>query len=217
MKAIVFDMDGVLFDTEHVCMLAFADTARRVGLENGERMAILGLGLNDEAWKECFRREYGELTEAEAFLRESEEYIAAYYRTHRVPVKKGLYSILPYLKENGWRVAVASSSPEQTVRYRLDDTGVTAYFDEIICGDMVRRSKPAPDIFLEACRLLGCPSSECYAVEDSPNGMKAATAAGCKTIFVPDLWLPEREMPELYCKRLPDLDAVREYLQSVTE
>ena len=74
-----------------------------------------------------------------------------------------------------------------------------------------RRSKPEPDIFLEAARQLGSPAALCTVIEDSPNGLRASRRAGCRTLFVPDLWQPEEEHPELYDARFADLDAVREF------
>ena len=98
-----------------------------------------------------------------------------------------------------------------SVRGRLERVGLLQYFTAVISGDMVGRSKPEPDIFLEAARQLGSPAAQCTVIEDSPNGLRAGRRAGCRTLFVPDLWQPEEEHPELYDARFADLDAVREF------
>ena len=122
-----------------------------------------------------------------------------------------LQRLLEQLGAGNIPVAVASSSPAAVVRGRLERVGLLQYFTAVISGDMVGRSKPEPDIFLEAARQLGSPAALCTVIEDSPNGLRASRRAGCRTLFVPDLWQPEEEHPELYDARFADLDAVREF------
>ena len=212
MQAVIFDMDGVLVDSERVCLEAFRYAGEKNGVADAERMAVLGLGLTDPAWEALFYAEFGNGEEALALLRDTEAYIARFYSANPVPPKKGLRRVLPALRAAGYRLAVASSSPRETVYYRLEGAGVRDAFDVIVTGDMLRHSKPHPAIYLEAARQLGCDPRDCYAVEDAPSGLRSATAAGCKTIFIPDLWRPETEEPGLYVARLADLDALGNYL-----
>ena len=125
--------------------------------------------------------------------------------------KKGAQRLLEQLCAWNIPVAVASSSPAAVVRGRLERVGLLQYFTVVISGDMVGRSKPEPDIFFEAARQLGRPAAECTVIVDSPNGLRASRRAGCRTLFVPDLWRPEEEHPELYDACFADLDAVREF------
>ena len=209
MNAVIFDMDGVLIDSERVVLEAFRYAGEKTGVPNAERMAIIGLGLNDNAWMARFTQEFG--AEADAVLKYSEEYMAHFYATSAAPAKKGALELLRTLR--GWDVpaAVASSSSRPAVVSRLEKAALLPYFDAVISGDMIRRSKPEPDIFLEAARRLGCAAKDCFVIEDSPNGLKAGRAAGCHVLFVPDLWRPEQDRPDLYEKRFADLDAVRAY------
>ena len=208
-SAVIFDMDGVLVDSERVVWESFRYAGERTGIPNVERMAIIGLGLNDEAWIKRFRQEFG--ADSDRILEHEEAYLQNFYANGAAPAKKGAQRLLEQLCAWNIPVAVASSSPAAVVRGRLERAGLLQYFTVVISGDMVCRSKPEPDIFLEAARQLGRPAAECTVIEDSPNGLRAGRRAGCRTLFVPDLWQPEEEHPELYDARFADLDAVREF------
>lgn len=128
-------------------------------------------------------------------------------------MKKGLYVLLDYLKENGYRLAVASSSSRWEVEHHLKDAGVFEYFQAVICGDMVTNSKPEPEIFLKACESLGVQPSEALALEDSQNGLLAAHRAGMRVIMVPDLWEANEEVKSFLWTMCEDLEQVKEFLE----
>ena len=107
-------------------------------------------------------------------------------------------------------MAVASSSPRWEVEKHLKDAGIYDYFTGIVCGDMVQNSKPNPEIYLKVCELLGANPSECYALEDSKNGLLSAYRAGCKTIMIPDLWQPDDEILSIIARKYEDLDEVKD-------
>ena len=215
MNAVIFDMDGVLVDSERVVWESFRYAGEKTGVPNVERMAIIGLGLNDEAWIKRFRQEFG--ADADRILEHEEAYLQNFYANGAAPAKKGAQRLLEQLCAWDIPIAVASSSPAAVVRGRLERVGLLQYFTAVISGDMVGRSKPEPDIFLEAARQLGSPAALCTVIEDSCSPRVRATKecasrrAGCRTLFVPDLWRPEEEHPELYDARFADLDAVREF------
>lgn len=209
MNAVIFDMDGVLIDSERIVLESFGYAGKMTGIPNTERMAIIGLGLNDEAWMVRLRQEFG--ADADAVLKYSEEYMDRFYASNAAPAKKGALELLKSLQSRGVPTAVASSSPLPAVKSRLEKAALLPYFNVIISGDMVARSKPEPDIFLEAARRLGRPARTCFVIEDSQNGLRAGRAAGCHVLFVPDLWRPEEERYDLYEARFENLDAVRAY------
>jgi len=134
-----------------------------------------------------------------------------------VPVKKGLYTLLEYLKKVNARLAVASSSPKWEVEKHLKDAGIRDYFSVIVCGDMVEKSKPEPEIYLKACELLKVKPQECIALEDSKNGLLSAYRAGCKPIMVPDLWQPDEETLQIIKAKYSDLEQVKEALETGSE
>ncbi|MBO5351842.1 MAG: HAD-IA family hydrolase, partial [Lachnospiraceae bacterium] len=129
------------------------------------------------------------------------------------PVKKGLYVLLDYLKENGYKLAVASSTSKRGVERNLKSAGVLEYFDAIICGDMVEKSKPEPEIYLKACEALGVEPAEALALEDSRNGLLSAYRAGMKVIMVPDLWEADEEVKAFLWNMCNDLEEVKVFLE----
>ena len=215
MRGVVFDMDGLMFDTERLFVQAWDYAGERAGLGKNGYMVMKTLGSNREAGRAIWRREFGERYRQEEVERYTQEFFNRYYQENPLPVKKGLRELLAYLKDRDFRTAVASSSPYEKIMEHLKETELTGFFDRIVGGDCVSRSKPEPDIYLKACSLLGLPPQECYALEDSRNGLLAASAAGCRTIMVPDLWQPDEEIRTRVCAVLPDLLEVREYLKKV--
>jgi HAD superfamily hydrolase (TIGR01509 family) len=127
-------------------------------------------------------------------------------------MKPGVKEILTFLKDNGKKIALASSTRRQTVVNQLRDAGILDYFDEIVTGDMVSRSKPEPDIFLLACEKIGVEPERAYAIEDSYNGIRAASAGKLRPIMVPDLLPSNEEMEGLAETVLSNLIDVTGYL-----
>ena len=136
------------------------------------------------------------------------------YDGGRLPMKKGVAELLGFLKKNGKKIALASSTRRQTVENQLREAEIYDYFDGIVCGDMVTKSKPNPDIYLKACELMKVDPKECYAVEDSYNGIRAAHAAGMKAIMVPDLLEPTPEILELTDQKFNSLMELQKFLMT---
>lgn len=130
-----------------------------------------------------------------------------------LPVKPGAPQILKWLKEAGYAIGLASSTRSSSVYRYLEQSGLKGYFSVVITGDMIEHSKPRPDIYLMACDRLGVQPEEAYAIEDSPNGIRSAHAAGMCPIMVPDMIEPDEEMKWLSFLIRKDLFEVRDYLQ----
>lgn len=212
MKAVIFDMDGLMFDTEAAHVKAWDHAGERMGIGRAGKMVLKTMGTNAAMARRIWEAEYGKQFDGDTLREYAEEFLADYYRENGFPVKKGLYRLLSFLKERGCKLAVASSTGREDVTAHLKETEVYGYFDAVICGDMVKRSKPEPDIYLKACEALGEAPEDCCALEDSRNGLLSAARAGCRTIMVPDLWEPDDEIRQIVEGIFPDLDAVREYL-----
>lgn len=193
MKAVIFDMDGVLFDTESVCMKAWDYAGEVMGVGKAGYMVLKTLGMNADKAIEIIRDEFGEDFDAVKFKQTGREYSYHYFNTYGVPEKPGLYEILDYLKKKGYKIALASSTNSQSVHHHLKEKGIENYFDAVICGDMVEKSKPEPDIYLKACAEISENPADCVAIEDSKNGLLSAHRAGMQVIMVPDLWQGEAE------------------------
>ena len=213
MKAVVFDMDGLMFDTERVAILAWDYAGERLGFGKAGYMVYKTLGMNVDASNQIWTKEFGNRYNPEELWKYTREFYHDFYENNKVPVKKGLYVLLDYLKKNGYRLAVASSTSKRGVERNLKDAGVLEYFDALVCGDMVEKSKPEPEIYLKACKALGVEPSEAVALEDSRNGLLSAHRAGMKVIMVPDLWEADAEVKAFLWNMCNDLEEVKEYLE----
>ncbi len=216
-KAVIFDMDGVLFDTEKICR----ETWERIGIERGLDGVLDVLtattGSNRQDTIICLKESYGEDFDALEFLDTCAERNINRMKEEGVPIKKGVPEILDYLRQNGFKIGLASSSRRFRVMENLEQTGLTDYFDIIVGGDMIKHSKPNPDIYILACKELGVVPEETFAIEDSPNGIRSAYAAGMQPIMVPDLLAPTEEILSMTVACKEDLTEVILYLQEVTK
>ena len=210
--AVVFDMDGVIFDSERLVIECWKVVAEKYGIENIEEACFECLGINAALTKELMKKRYGETFPYDVYKKEMSAIFHSRAAGGKLPQKKGIKELLTFLKENQIPTAVASSTRREVVMRELEEGGLLPYFDRVICGDMVERSKPEPDIFLKACESLSIDATEAYAIEDSYNGIRAAFRAGMKPIMVPDLAEPTEEMEKLACCILPSLFEVMEYL-----
>lgn len=217
MNAVVFDMDGLMFDTEKVFVEAWDYAGEKAGLGKLGYMSIRTLGMNEALINSIWLEEFGIVYETSDLRKYSKEFINSYYEHNKVPIKKGLIPLLHYLKNNNYKLAVASSSPKRVVHKHLKDANVFDEFDGVICGDMIANSKPAPDIYIRACEILGEEPSSCYALEDSINGIISSHTAGCKAIMIPDLLEPTEEAKTILHRLYKDLDEFRMFLQSQEE
>ena len=181
----IFDMVGVLFDTERIYQQTWHEMAaeRQITLGDGFLREISG--SNGERMYRTLEA-YFQVSDGTVVARECMERIRKKLSVH-VPIKEGVQEILQFFKDKGLRIAVASSSSFEQIESNLKIAGIHSYFDEIVSGAEVKHGKPAPDIFLYAAERIGCKPEECFVFEDSENGVRAGHAAGCITIMVPDL------------------------------
>ncbi len=212
MKAVIFDMDGVLFDTERLCMEAWREIAAEKGIENIE-LAVQGcIGLNRTDTRRFFAEHYGVEFPYEQFREMTSERMKKKLG-NGVPLMPGVKELLQYLTEKKAQIGLASSTRREVVLSYLKKTGLEKYFQTVIGGDMIEHSKPLPDIYLLACGKLGAAPEESFAIEDSVNGIRSAYSAGMKAVMVPDMVPPTPEMEEKSTVILPSLYAVKEWFE----
>lgn len=194
MRAVIFDMDGVIFDSERAVFEEWRILSRKYGFKDVEIPYYKSIGTTKAATKCIYLDFYGKDYPYDEYEAEQSRAYHEKYDGGRLPMKPGIRELLMYLKGNGFKIAVASSTRSEVVENQIRDAGLRAYFDACIGGDMVTRSKPNPDIFLKAAEVIECEPCECYVIEDSYNGIRAAKKAGMYPIMVPDMIAPDDEM-----------------------
>lgn len=207
-EAVIFDMDGIMFDTEHLMIRELERTAREFGYSGTEKIAEEIMGTNAQAVRRTFLRHYGADFPYDRFMAFRQERIDREIRENGVPLKPGLFELLRYLRENGYGAAVATSTSRKHALEYIRSTGAEPYFQKIICGDMLEKSKPDPEIYLTAAAALGRDPQVCMALEDSPNGIRSAHAAGMAAVMVPDMIPPSPELDRLLFARVETLTDV---------
>ena len=209
--AIIFDMDGVIFDSEQAYIDSFREICEAEHIPFIEQACIDCIGANWNKSKEIFENAYGADFDFPYYYDKVRERLGQF----RFPLKPYVNEILEYLKEIEIPIALASSTRERTVRRMLGEADLTRYFDIIICGDMVSHSKPHPEIFLTAADRSNALPQDCYVIEDSYNGIRCAHNAGMHPIMVPDILQPDEEIRGLAEIVLPSLKETAYYLKCI--
>ncbi len=210
-RAVIFDMDGVILDSEAICEKAWLQAGNEFGMARIRETAAMCLGTNLHDTREILFKIYGRNFDADGFVaRTSELFHEEEYR-NGIPLKPGAAEILSYLSPN-FRLALASSTKGETVRRQLGNAGVLDFFETLTTGESVLHSKPDPEIYSMACASLNLSPKLCVAVEDSPNGVRSATAAGIRTVMIPDRIAPSDEMRRLSWRICSSLNGLRKFL-----
>ena len=211
-RGVLFDMDGVIFDSETVSVQCWRKAADALGLEGIDSVYTRCVGTSIPSSKAILRDAYGERVDPAAFLALTSRFYDAWCKENGLPVKPGAPEILRALREERVPLAIASSTSRDYVTRELREAGLLPYFDAVICGDMVTKSKPDPEIFLKAAAALGVQPCNAVVIEDSYNGIRAAAAGGMHPIMVPDILPPTDEMRRLAEIILPSLFEVKDFL-----
>ena len=206
-KAVVFDMDGLLVDSEYEGLFVLQNCGRKQGVEIDLEHIKSTLGTTYAFSIALYNRLYPQMDAVQLFVDFKEE-MRKMAEAGKIPLKKGAKELLDFAKAHQIPCAVASSSPRPLVNTYLDNAGVLSYFSAFVTGDLGLPSKPAPDMFLNAAEALNTDPAHCLVLEDSVNGVKAGRAAGMVVGMVPDV-LPYKEELKPFCDHvLPDLFAV---------
>lgn len=205
MKAVVFDMDGLMFDSERVVQYAWNQAGSLMVNKNLGEEIYHTLGFNKDKRRQYFKNLLGENFDFETFQIISSCFYYNYIHRNGIPMKEGLKELLQYLKDNHYRIALATSSSHKNAVKHLTDTNIIDYFDVLVTADQVKKAKPDPEIYLTACLKLGVNPKEAYALEDSYHGIQSAYFAGMKAVFIPDLLkddYPIKDYIEVKCDSL---------------
>ncbi len=196
-KAFVFDMDGLLFDSERIVQRSWNIAGQELGLGNVGEHIYHTIGMNRLSRKKYYEENIREDFPFDEFSALTRKYFFGIVEKEGLPVKPGAKEILQFAKDNNIKLALATSSSRDYAMKCLRDVGLDTFFDGIVCGDMVSHSKPDPEIYLRACRLIEVKPEEAVAFEDAPAGVKSAYKAGMKVVMVPDLVEPSQEIQDM--------------------
>lgn len=195
-RGFVFDMDGLLFDSERIVQRSWNAAGGELGYGTVGEQIYHTLGFNRSRRAAYFKSIYGDDFPTEVFQERAAEHFVRIVDEEGMTMKKGVEEILQFAKEKGLAVGLATSSSEGYARGNLQRAGIESYFDGIICGDMVEKSKPDPEIYVKACAVIGVAPAEAIAFEDAAAGILSARKAGLKTVMVPDLVQPAEDILE---------------------
>lgn len=212
-KGIVFDMDGLMIDTEKLLVRFWRQSAKEHGFDMTEQDVYGIRSMSHKLAIPHLKNIFGESFDYYSIRSRRIELMNEYIEKNGIEIKAGLFQLLDYLKINGYKIAVATATPYERAENYLYKINAFDYFDKIIGGNMIENGKPAPDIYITACRELNLKPCECIALEDSPNGIKSAYSAGCNPIMIPDLTQPEDDIKPMLYGLCENLEKVIEILE----
>ena len=217
-KAVLFDMDGLMVDTESLSTEAFIDSAKAQGynMTKEETLKVLGFTKANiyQFWIDYFQ---GTNVDGKKLVDDHYEYIENVLYTVGPEKMPYVEELLKYLRENNYKIAVASSSDTADIKNNLEKTKLEKYIDEIASGAEVENGKPAPDVFLLAAKRLGVDAKDCLILEDSKAGIKAGKASDAMVFMVPDMFTVDKECEDTADRILTNLGEVIEILEGKNE
>lgn len=193
-EALIFDMDGLLFDSERVVQRSWNIAGNELGFGLVGENIYNTLGMNLKSRTDYFKRVYGMDFPMDRFAERTREIYYAIAREEGVPLKPGVRALLEYGKQHGYKMGVATSSRQEHAVNAMKEKGIYDYFDNCVFGDMVENAKPDPEIYETACKRLGTEAQNAMALEDAPNGIRSASQAGMYAVMIPDLVQPDEVM-----------------------
>jgi beta-phosphoglucomutase len=196
-ETVIFDMDGVLFDTERVYLNVWTRVCKNYGYKMTKDIYCKVIATGRENVKKVFKKEFGNDIPIEKMYKEKDNALAKEIE-RKIPLKEGAYEFLTYLRENKYKVALATSASKERMEKQLEQCNIKYLFDEVVCRDDVKETKPNPEIFIKAANKLKVNPENCIVIEDSSAGVKAAYKGNMIPIHVVDLKEADEEI-EKYC------------------
>jgi beta-phosphoglucomutase-like phosphatase (HAD superfamily) len=207
-KGVIFDLDGTVVDTERFSHAVWPEVSRKWGYPVTEEMTTRFVGANEATERQILYDKFGAAFPYDEIRDEINDLHRKTAETDGIAVKKGFNTLLARVKEAALPYALATSSPRITAGWKLECAGLADVFQLIVCGDEIKNGKPAPDIFLEAARLMNRAPEDCIGIEDSEAGLRALYSAGIRSVFIKDLVTPTQEVMAGVWRECRDLGEV---------
>ena len=212
--AVIFDMDGVLIDTERISFKSFQEVFKKYSYDMDEKFYLTMIGRNVKSIRSLMENKYGTSFPFDEIYEQKVRLARETIDRDGVIIKKGVHELIDYLRKENYKIAVATSTSRMRALELLEEIGVKEKVNFIICGDQVENSKPNPEIFLKAAKGLGVEPEKCIVIEDSDAGITAAHAAKMTGINVPDMKVLDEETKKLAFKTCESLLEVKKYLEN---
>jgi len=209
-KAVLFDLDGTLTDTEKFYQTAWPEALEHFGYKMTPDMPLELRSLGRPFVLEKFKEWFGDDFDYWAVREYRKKLVEKILKDNGIPLKPGAKEILTWLRENNIFISLVTANDRERAERYLKKIDLFDYFDAVVCADMVEQGKPAPDIYAYACKTLDIAPESTIAVEDSPNGCTSAYLAGCNVVMVPDLTEPDEELSKKLYARVDKLMDIRE-------
>lgn len=207
-KAFIFDLDGTLIDTEKIYRVIWPKAIKELGFEFSDEQFLSLRSLGRPFAPARFREWYGDAFDYDKARVIRKRYFDEYISENKIERKKGAIELLSFLRNEGIVTAIATATDIARANEYMEMTGLSGYFDKVISATMVKEGKPSPYVYQYACEQIGFNPSECFAVEDAPNGIRSAFGAGLNVIMVPDLTEPDEEIKSMLTARVDSLNDI---------
>ncbi len=210
---VIFDMDGLMFDTEKLIYRSWKESCKKYKQKINNGIFNKTIGLDWKRTIEVYKKYYGSSLPYEDIIDETMNIFEDFIRSEGVPLKEGLLELLEYNKKKQLKMAIATSTRRDRTEMMLNLSDTGKYFDTVVCGDEITNGKPDPEIFLETAKKLNFRPENCMVLEDSANGIIAAYKAGMLPVIVPDIIKPGKEIEAMIFKKFDSLKEVKNYFE----
>ncbi len=210
-NTIIFDLDGLILDTESTFHSAWKQAGEALGVPINDGLLQDFCGMSGNDITRLLKLHYGERLDIDRFFNRCEKIWIEQVKQQGIAVKPGFFALIDVVRHNQWEYTIATNSRRTNAQFCLETAGIANYFTDMVCREDVVNPKPSSEVFVKAAALLNKELTECMVLEDSPPGVRAAYQTHAKTVYIPSTVLPDRDclmMADIYCKDMNQLASI---------